>query len=106
LRGLSTCVIKRGPRPGRRRYAVRDEEEESVGETSLEELLARRTDDKVEEEDESVLDLARGDEKAETLVTKVLPQQTNEFTCRNCFLVKHKSQLADKKKMICRDCAS
>jgi hypothetical protein len=84
---------------------VRDEEEESVGETSLEELLARRTDDKVEEEDESVLDLAR-DEKAETLPIKVLPQQSNEFTCRNCFLVKHKSQLADKKKMICRDCAS
>jgi hypothetical protein len=85
---------------------VRDEEEESVGETSLEELLARRTDDKVEEEEESVLDLARGDEKPEHLATKVLPQQSNEFTCRNCFLVKHKSQLADKKKMICRDCAS
>jgi hypothetical protein len=86
---------------------VRDEEEEPVGETSLEELLARRTDDKVEEEDESVLDNMRaGDEKSETLPIKVLPQQTNEFTCRNCFLVKHKSQLADKKKMICRDCAS
>ncbi len=85
---------------------MRDEEEESVGETSLEELLARRTEDKVEEEDESVLDLARGDERSETLAIKVLPQQTNEFTCRNCFLVKHKSQLADKKKMICRDCAS
>jgi len=85
---------------------VRDEEEESAGETSLEELLARRTDDKVEEEDESVLDLARGDDKAETLPIKVLPQQSNEFTCRNCFLVKHRSQLADKKKMICRDCAS
>jgi hypothetical protein len=25
--------------------------------------------------------------------------------CRNCFLVKHRSQLADKKKMLCRDCA-
>ncbi|MGH2793390.1 MAG: DUF4193 family protein [Actinomycetota bacterium] len=85
---------------------MRDEEEESVGETSLEELLARRSEDKVEEEDESVLDLARGDERSETLAIKVLPQQTNEFTCRNCFLVKHKSQLADKKKMICRDCAS
>ncbi len=85
---------------------MRDEEEESAGETSLEELLARRTDDKVEEEDESVLDLARGDDKAETLPIKVLPQQSNEFTCRNCFLVKHRSQLADKKKMICRDCAS
>ncbi|MGH2784072.1 MAG: DUF4193 family protein [Actinomycetota bacterium] len=85
---------------------MRDEEEESVGETSLEELLARRSEDKVEEEDESVLDLARGDERSETLPIKVLPQQSNEFTCRNCFLVKHKSQLADKKKMICRDCAS
>ena len=86
---------------------MRDEEEENVGETSLEELLARRAEDKPgEEEDESVLDLARGDEKAETLAIKVLPQQSNEFTCRNCFLVKHKSQLADKKKMICRDCAS
>lgn len=85
---------------------MRDEEEESVGETSLEELLARRSEDKVEEEDESVLDLARGEERSETLAIKVLPQQSNEFTCRNCFLVKHKSQLADKKKMWCRDCAS
>jgi len=86
---------------------VRDEEEESVGETSLEELLARRSEDKaVEEDDESLLDLARGEERSETLAIKVLPQQTNEFTCRNCFLVKHKSQLSDKKKMICRDCAS
>ncbi len=86
---------------------MRDEEEESVGETSLEELLARRTEDKAaEEEEESLLDLARGEERSETLPIKVLPQQTNEFTCRNCFLVKHKSQLSDKKKMICRDCAS
>ena len=87
---------------------MRDEEEESVGETSLEELLARRADEKPgEEEDESVLDLARGEDRAETLgAIKILPQQSNEFTCRNCFLVKHRSQLADKKKMICRDCAS
>ena len=86
---------------------MRDEEEESVGETSLEELLARRSEDKaVEEEDESILDLARGEERSETLAIKVLPQQSNEFTCRNCFLVKHKSQLAEKKKMWCRDCAS
>ena len=86
---------------------MRDEEEENVGETSLEELLARRTDEKpAEEEDESLLDNLRGEEKSETLAIKVLPQQSNEFTCRNCFLVKHKSQLAEKKKMWCRDCAS
>jgi hypothetical protein len=84
--------------------AVRDEEEEGVGETSLDELLARRAEEKDEEEDESLLDLA-AEERPETLPTKVLPQQSNEFTCRSCFLVKHKSQLADRKRMICRDCA-
>lgn len=86
-----------------------EEEEEPAVEASLDELLARRAEEKGEEgeeEDESVLELARGEERAETLATKVLPQQSNEFTCRRCFLVKHKSQLADRKKMICRDCAS
>ncbi len=34
----------------------------------------------------------------------VLPKQPDEFVCRSCFLVKHPSQLADKKKMLCRDC--
>lgn len=90
-----------------KRASVREEEEEPAVEASLEELLARRADDKpAEDEDESLLDLAQGDDKSETLAIKVLPQQSNEFTCRNCFLVKHKSQLADRKKMICRDCAS
>ena len=75
------------------------EEEEEVGvETSLEEL-AKRAEDVV------VLDLVPGDDKTEALIEKVIPPQANEFTCRNCFLVKHRSQLADKKKMLCRDCA-
>jgi hypothetical protein len=25
--------------------------------------------------------------------------------CKRCFLVKHRSQLADKKRTLCRDCA-
>jgi hypothetical protein len=29
-----------------------------------------------------------------------------EFVCRSCFLVKRTAQLANRKKMICRDCAS
>ena len=37
--------------------------------------------------------------------SRVVPIQSTEFTCTNCFLVKHRSQLADKKKMLCRDCA-
>ena len=35
----------------------------------------------------------------------VLPPQQDEFTCMSCFLVHHRSQLADAKKMICHDCA-
>lgn len=82
-----------------------DDEEPEATEASLEELLAKRAEDKEEEvEEESVLDLGRED-PAEALPIKVLPQQADEFTCRNCFLVKHRSQLADKKKMICKDCA-
>ena len=82
------------------------EEEEEVGvETSFEELAKRAEDVEEEDDDDIVLDLARGDDKTEALIEKVIPPQANEFTCRNCFLVKHQSQLADKKRMLCRDCA-
>jgi Domain of unknown function (DUF4193) len=82
------------------------EEEEEVGvETSFEELAKRAEGVEEEDDDDTVLDLARGDTKDEALIEKVIPPQANEFTCRNCFLVKHRSQLADKKKMFCRDCA-
>lgn len=30
----------------------------------------------------------------------------DEFVCQSCFLVKRTSQLANRRKMICRDCAS
>lgn len=83
-----------------------DEEEEPTVDASLDELLAKRADEKGEEaEEESILDLERDDEKSESLATKVLPKQQDEFVCKNCFLVKHRSQLADKKRMYCRDCA-
>lgn len=82
-----------------------DEEEDIGVETSFEELAKRAEDVEEENEEEVVLDLGRGDDPAEALVEKVVPPQPNEFTCRSCFLVKHQSQLADKKKMLCRDCA-
>jgi len=85
--------------------AVAAEEEEDVSaETSFEELAKRAEDTEDEDDDDVVQDLSR-DDKAEALVEKVVPLQANEFTCRSCFLVKHRSQLADKKKMFCRDCA-
>ena len=73
------------------------------GEASLDELLTSQAGGE-EEEDESVLSFVR-DERIETLSVKVVPQQPTEFTCRKCYLVKHRSQLADKKRMLCRDCA-
>ena len=58
-----------------------------------------------EEVEDSVLTLTRDDLRDESLAVKVVPPQPNEFTCRKCYLVKHRSQLKDKTKMLCRDCA-
>ncbi|MEY3561394.1 MAG: hypothetical protein RL068_546 [Actinomycetota bacterium] len=43
----------------------------------------------------------------EELEVVILPQQENEFTCMNCFLVKPQSQMASKTKLgpICSECA-
>ena len=77
---------------------------------SIQDLLAKQeasetVKEAVDDDEEVVpLDLAR-DDRAEAIDTKVVPMQETEFMCRNCFLVKHRSQLADKKKMLCRDCA-
>ena len=36
--------------------------------------------------------------------TKIVPRRENEFLCKSCFLVLPRHQLADEKRMICRDC--
>ena len=72
---------------------------------SIEELLVKkegRAED--EEEDESILSLTR-EERLEPLAVKVVPPQPTEFVCKKCYLVKHRSQLKDKTRMLCRDCA-
>lgn len=78
------------------------------GDESLDEILSKRPEERPvaeeEEDEESLLSLER-DERVETLTVRVIPQQPTEFTCRKCYLVKHRSQLADKKRMYCRDCA-
>ena len=77
---------------------------------SLQDILAKQeatetTKEAVEEDEEVVpVELVR-DDRAEPLDTKIVPMQETEFMCKNCYLVKHRSQLADKKKMLCRDCA-
>ena len=80
---------------------------EEPAEASLDELLAKKADESAPEEEgeeESMLETGR-EERVEALSVKVVPQQPTEFVCKKCFLVKHRSQLADKKRMYCVDCA-
>lgn len=75
---------------------------------SIQDLLvkqeARAEEEEAEDDDEPVVALTK-DERLEPLETRVEPIQSTEFVCKKCFLVKHRSQLADKKRMLCRDCA-
>ena len=50
---------------------------------------------------------AGADLSGEELTVRVLPRQTDEFTCSKCFLVHHRSQLAkgDGPTSVCRECA-
>jgi len=80
-------------------------EPEEEGEASLEEVLAKKPEEHEEDDDESILALGR-DERTETLSVKVEPKKDTEFVCRKCHLVKPiRSQLVDKARMLCRDCA-
>ena len=73
---------------------------------SIEELIVKKEERAAQEDDEddSVLSLTR-EERLEPLAVKVVPPQPTEFVCKNCYLVKHRSQLKDKTRMLCRDCA-
>jgi len=87
--------------------------DEELAEDSLEELKARRADkasssvDVDETEAAENLELPGADLSDESLTVRVVPRQDDEFTCSNCFLVHHRSQLAKTVKgmHICKDCA-
>ncbi len=78
---------------------------------SIQDLLAKQEsatetqEAATEDEDEAAVATLTKDERLEPVDARVVPIQSSEFTCTNCFLVKHRSQLADKKRMRCRDCA-
>jgi hypothetical protein len=76
---------------------------------SIQDLLVKQeaavVEEEAEEEEEVLVALTREERLAEPLEARVVPIQATEFTCQRCFLVKHRSQLANKKKMLCRDCA-
>jgi hypothetical protein len=83
--------------------------EPGLGEVeSIQDILAKQetrdAEEEAAEEEETGTPMTKG-EALEAAESRVVPIQQTEFMCTNCFLVKHRSQLADKKKMRCRDCA-
>jgi hypothetical protein len=87
--------------------------DDEINEDSLQELQARRNDKTSSVIDEDldageVTELPGADLSNEELAIRVLPRQADEFTCARCFLVHHRSQLAEERKgqFICRECAA
>jgi hypothetical protein len=95
-------------------YDAPRRDEVELGEDSLEELKARRTDaqsgsvDVDEAEVAETFELPGADLTDEELTVKVLPMQQDEFRCSRCFLVHHRSQLAETRgnSLVCRECAA
>jgi hypothetical protein len=88
--------------------------DDDISEDSIEELKNRRMDKSsgivhVHEADlNESLELPGADLSNEELAVRVLPRQADEFTCGQCFLVHHRSQLAKEVngQLVCRDCAA
>jgi hypothetical protein len=88
--------------------------DDEISEDSIEELKSRRVDtrsssvDVDETEQAEGFELPGADLSGEELSVRVLPRQADEFTCSQCFLVHHRSQLATEKNgvMVCRECAA
>ena len=88
--------------------------DDDLSEDSIEELKARRVDKTTGAVDEDEIEAAEGfelpgaDLSNEELSVRVLPRQADEFTCTSCFLVHHRSQLANTKgsALVCKDCAA
>jgi hypothetical protein len=93
-------------------YDAPRRDEAELGEDSLEELKSRRGDSQsgsvdVDETDVAeAFELPGADLTDEELSVRVVPLQADEFTCSRCFLVHHRSQLAEERNglPICREC--
>ena len=103
---------KGGGKAATKTAAAEDEDEEEEDEeildaddveASLDVILKDRLVVEDEEEEDEEEEVPDPEERAEG-ATKVAPKRPDEFVCQSCFLVKHPSQLADSKKMLCRDC--
>src|ERR1700678_2856432 len=88
--------------------------DDDLSEDSLQELQARRMDkssstiDLDPDDIAESLELPGADLSNEELSFRVIPRQADEFTCSRCFLVHHRSQLAEDRngQLVCRECAA
>jgi hypothetical protein len=110
----AVAVVTEAPARRRRSGAKEDDEDDVVDldeelhpddvEASLDVLLKEKTASERLDEDEldEEVDDGEPDERASMRIT---PRRSDEFLCSSCFLVLPLSQLADKKRQLCRDCA-
>ncbi|GAB2599712.1 DUF4193 domain-containing protein [Kocuria arenosa] len=82
-------------------YDAPRKQDDELKEDSIEELQTRRTDPQSGSVDEDeaaaaeTFELPGADLSNEELSVVVLPAQEDEFTCGSCFLVRHRSQIAE-----------
>ncbi|MDO5025661.1 MAG: DUF4193 domain-containing protein [Trueperella sp.] len=95
-------------------YDAPRKRDEDLKEDSLEQLKASRSDHQSSSVDEDEVEAAEGfelpgaDLSNVELTVAVVPAQEDEFTCSQCFLVHHRSQLAYEENglPVCSECAS
>ena len=95
-------------------YDAPRKQDEELKEDSLEQLKARRSEQQSGAVDEDEVEAAEGfelpgaDLSNVELSVNVVPAQDDEFTCSQCFLVHHRSQLAYEENglPVCTECAA
>ena len=94
-------------------YDAPRKHDDEIKSDSIEQLKAQRSQAQASKIDEDETAAAEGfelpgaDLSNEERSVRVLPKQNDEFTCMECFLVRHRSQLASDEGgiLICTDCA-
>ena len=95
-------------------YDAPRKQDDEISADSIEELKAQRNQAQASQVDEDEtaaaedFELPGADLSNEELSVRVLPRQNDEFTCMECFLVRHRSQLAEDNDgvLVCSDCAA
>ena len=89
--------------------APRKSEDESESIEALKERVPAKGASSIDSEDADNpgFELAGADLSDVELDVVVLPQQDDEFTCVSCFLVRHRSQMAEETDLgpVCAECA-